>query len=847
MESNIIVTLTESGAQVQYSSANGSTSSVTGIRDFSAGPGASVGAALNTADILVNAAGGVTLNHLEMGQRQPQARLDWLGGTYNPDSQTLGIRTRNSNVQIGHGGIATHTLNVNNTATNYADKVGNITVNADGGDIILENGTGESRWTRIGHGISQDRTAGDSAYLGFSRAIELAGDISVTASGTIRVDSDAADENEREENTNALFGAPSPSRLNPVAIGHGGVYNNLDLVVLGRGEDVNGIAASSNITTNAGGDLIVLGGKGVEASFAQIGHGFASDLGDDLTRRLNVPTGFAGDISVHVEGNIVLEAGSNAWSEQPSGIGDDEGRSVTGAFAAIGHGGYQLDAPSFGNISVYSGASTAIIGQRRTDPATTTIGASPYSITNPTPGLDSVASGFNFAKIGHLAVENGNRQTNFNDSVDNANQIGDITVVVGQDLTILGGTTPDVDTQTIYGAFAQIGHGGPAISGDLEGNITVLVKRDLTVVQGSEIGAGDLTVTPLNNYAMIGHGDFLSGTSGSASALFNSSASGFRFGNIAIASGRDSSFNGAMIGHHDPSKDFRPTSGHLQVAVSRLNPFFGGGGFLSATNGTIFSSGGFGRERVQFYLPARSNNLMDASTRINEASDTFVVAPENFAEPFNQEDSIFAGRADEVYLTPDLWWDQTGLAALASFSGAGVFPTDAVSGQGGAVALVNSPGGLFNLDSLVAGALGSSAPVYRDNNGVSGSGLYTIYYDAIEFVKTAFPSQPTDPTIPDPDIVFNFDGYPFTETYDYLMRDDDLLSDGYAGGDDSLYGILSLAEAQSDEEDDKKERERRKSGVGPLGLTYYIYEPGTNRYSSYRIFGIPAGSFAPLN
>jgi len=115
-------------------------------------------------------------------------------------------------------------------------------------------------------------------------------------------------------------------------------------------------------------------------------------------------------------------------------------------------------------------------------------------------------------------------------------------------------------------------------------------------------------------------------------------------------------------------------------------------------------------------------------------------------------------------------------------------------------------------------------------------------------VRTPIPPiQPTDPTIPDPNIVFNFDGYPFTETYDSFMRDEDVLGDGYAGGDDSLYGILSLEEVQEDEEDDEKERERRKGGVGPLGLTYYIYEPGTNRYSSYRIFGIPAGSFAPLN
>jgi len=819
VESNIAVTLTNNTARVEYSSANGSGSSVTGVRDFSmTGAGTSLGADLNTADVLVNAGGGITLNHLEMGVRQPQDRLDRLGvntsnPAFNPEDQGRGLRTRNSYVQIGHGGIAVNTFNVNNTASNYDDKIGNITVNAEGGDLILENGTGDSRWTRIGNGVSQDRSAGDSSDAGFSRAIELAGDISVSASGNIRVDADAADENEREENSDSLFGSPAPSRLNPVVIGHGGVYNNLDLVVLGRGEDVNGIAASSNITTLAGGDLVVLGGKGVEASSAQIGHGFASDLGNDLSRRLGLPTGFAGDINVSVDGSIRIEGGANAWSEQPSGLSDDEGRSVTGAFAAIGHGGYQLGAPSFGNITVFAGSDLGIIAQRRTDPETTTAGASPYSISNPSIGSDAIASAFNFAKIGHFAVENGNRQANFNDIVRDANQEGDITVVVGRDLTVAGGTTPNVDTQTIYGAFAQIGHGGPAAIGNLLGNITVLVKRDVSVINGSELSDGTITITPLNNYAMIGNGDnvrILPPLSGSS--LFRSEASGFRFGDIALAAGRNGYFDGALIGHSDPAFSTQTTSGRNQVAVSRLNPFFGGGGYLTAVNSTVFSSGSSGGEQMEFYLPARSNNLMDGTTRINEGTDTFATAPANFAGPFDAAGGIFAGRADEVYLTPDLWWDQTGLAASGGFSGAGLFPTDALSGQGGSLALVNEPGGLPNLNSLVAGSLGDSAPAYRDGNGVSGTGLYTIYYDATEFVRTTFPQQPTDPTIPEPLNVFNFDGFLFTDTFESFDRIRDF-----------------------------EEEERRKRAADDLiGEIYYVFDPATNLYSSYRVFGTPA-------
>lgn len=884
VDTRIYAVLSNSAASVTYASANGSPQSPVGVRDlFAGGAGTLVSGARNTANISVTAGGGVTVDHLQIGLRQPAERFVWNGGNpsqtaFNADNQGLGVRTRNSFAQIGHGGITTISFNVNNTSTNYQNKIGDISVVANGGNVEVKNGEGQHRWSRIGHGVGRSEQQTDSTDVGYSRAIELAGNISIVASGDIRVDALAAAENDRAENTSAAFGAPSPSEFNPAAIGHGGVENNLDLVVLGRGELMNGIAASSNIVAVAGGSLYVLGGQGVDTSFAQLGHGFSSDQGNDFSRRRGVPTGFAGDISVSVDGNVVVEGGPNAWAEQPSGISDNEGRSVHGAFAAIGHGGYQLDAPSFGNITVYVGNDLNIIGQRRTDPETTTVGASPYSIVNPTPGLDGVSSAFNFAKIGHFAVENGNRQTNLNDSVTSANQSGDITVVVGRDALIWGGTTPDVDHQTIYGAFAQIGHGGPSITGDLDGDITVLVKRNLSVVQGSEISSSTLTLQALNNYAMIGNGDFLEDTNpGSQSALFRQTARGFRDGNIVIAAGNNATFNGAMIGHLDPAKANIATTGNTQVAVSRLNPFFGGAGVLTAVNGTVFSSGGFGNgSQMQFFMPARSNNAMDATTRINERTVTFSEAPDNFAAPFNTSNGILAGRNDEVYLTPDLWWDQAGQAAAGNIPGGGVFPTDAISGQGGSLAMVNSPGGLRNLDSLAAGSLGGSAPLYRDLNGVSGSGLYTLYYDAIEFVSNTLPTQPTDPNIPIPVETFDFAGLFFNETYDAFFREEDLFGDGIGGYGDELYYTLGLFERDSEtwegaeamtfedrldnlfgerrdsntqEEEDEEEENRRKRGRagGPVGMTFYVFEPGTNRYSSYRVFGNQVTTFYPAN
>jgi len=881
VQTNIATSLLAGSATITYSSANAHPSSVVGVRDFTAsGAGTLVGGNRNTANISVRAGGTVRVDHLQMGRRQPAERLAWLGVTlpnpsYDADNQGQGIRTRNSYAQIGHGGHNTHVLNANNSATNFSAKLGDVSVRANGGDVIVQNGEGEQRWSRIGHGIGRSNRVDDGTNTGVVRSIDMAGNISVTASRTIRIDAKFADENERAENFNSDFGAPTPSRYNPAVIGHGGIDDNLDLVVLGRGESVKGLIARSDITATAGRNLSILGGKGTETSFAQLGHGFSSDLGNDAARRLGVPTGFAGDIDVVVGGNLYIEAGANAWSEQPDGLTDGTGRSVHGAFAAIGHGGYQLDAPSFGEITVFVGNDLDLIAQRRTDPRTSTAGNSPYNVTNPTPGNPAIGSAFNFAKIGHFAVENGNRTADGGDIVANATNTGDITVVVGRDLRLRGGTTPDIDDQPIFGAFAQIGHGGPAASGDKTGDITVLVKRDLSVTQGTDRTGAAISVE-VNNYAMIGNGDYLKGTNASPSSIFRRESDGFRIGDLVIATGRHATFNGALVGHADPQISNIDTFGKVQIAASRLDPLFGGAGRLTATNGTVFSSGGFGRDRMEFYVPARSNNLMDGSTRINEETETFVTAPADFAAPFNQANGNLAGRADEVYLTPDLWWDQSGRAAEGGVTGGRVFPTDAVSGQGGALALVDDPGGLPNLREMVDGALGDSATVYRDANGVSGAGLYTIYYDAIEFVSTVYPEQPTAPGIPIPDHVFDFRGLFFADTYDAYYRDRELLDDELAGEEDFLYALLGIFErdeetveesgssrlenaldnafgprrySYSEEEEDEERRRRRARGAGnggPVGVTYYVVIPGTNEYSSFHVFGNRIGSFYPL-
>jgi hypothetical protein len=864
VETDILTTLNATEARIDYSSANANANSVIGVRDFtlagigSGTAGTLVSSTLNTANISVTAGGSVTVEHSPEGIRQPVGRPATANS--NPDNQGWGLRTRNSYSQIGHGGLNNSAINnntvaTNNTATNFTNKIGDISVIANGGNIAVNNGTGFQRWARIGHGESKDIRIDDGFNIGFSRAIVLMGDINVEASGDIIINADAADENERAENSNAIAGT-APSIFNPAAIGHGGVDNNLDLVVLGRGENVKGIAASSDITAVAGGNMQIIAGKGVESSFAQFGHGFSSDQGNDAARRFGIATGFAGDISVRVAGDLLVLGGANAWSVTPAAT-TDVGRTVHGAFAAIGHGGYQLDAPSFGDITVYVGNDLDVTAQQRTDARNATNSAD-YQIKNPDSAV--LASAFNFAKIGHFAVENGNRQTGFGDIVANASQTGNITVVVDGDLSLTGGKTPDVDEQTIYGAFAQIGHGGPAITGDLVGNITVLVKGDLSVEKGTEIGDPGTIITTraLNNYAMIGNGDVLYDTQpSSGGALFRRSASGLRSGNINVAAGNNATFTGALIGHADPAVFNEASAGNLTVAVSRLNPFFGGTGTLSALNGTVFSHGNNGFGETRFLMPARSNNLISTTTRINEFSSTYAGTQGNFVG-LDSSLGRLAGRDDEVYLTPDLWWDETDEAAAAGISGGGQFPVDATSGQGGSIARVNTPGGRPNLVSLTPGTLGSSADIYRNNNGVSGLGRYTLYYDSIEAVGTNFPARPPGP--PGPPIPTGrykqFFG-PF-EGYD---RHTPFILDELTGQNKSLYPALArrgegdspsrlensidglfgekrgrYSEAEKAEEEERR-RNREEASVGTIGLTSYASEPGVNYYSSLALFG----------
>lgn len=828
----------------------------------------------HTADVsVISSTGDILLNHKGEGLKQNANQiLSNNDPTYNQAIRTPPETGTNANnnegdalvdqvyVQIGHGGIDTDALQRNNDSFNEVNKVGDIEVIATAGDITLENGNGDDRWTRIGHGVGRgDRrdSGGDS--------LQMTGTITATAGGSIFVNAAAADANGNIGNLidSAAATTADTSRWNPVAIGHGGAFDNNGLVVLDSGE-VNGITADATIEINAGQNLEITGGKGQVGSSAQVGHGYGTTTGNGNTNDVGgINSGFNGDINVTVGTDLKVTGGENAWVLQEL-ANAGQAVSVEGAYAAIGNGGFQVDAEANGNVQVYVGGNAEVKAQQRTQDLATGTGLTPLTPTE----NDSLASIGNFASVGHFNIRAGTG------AINNSAQSGDVTVVVDGNFDLVGGTsnptTPTngggVSEAPIVAAFAKVGNGGPGINGNVSGDVTVLVKGDLNAVGGTRADLSTETPTNpidgLNNYTQIGNGDrFIEG------GQIAASATGLRSGNIIIGVGGNASFDDVLVGHTDPLTSSAITTGSTTIAVSRNDPFYSTTpGTLTASNDTVFSTG-LGGE-LKLIMPSRSANLIGGDVRLNESVDTFAnyTLPVGATRDFDSLDGSgteTSGRDDEVFLTPDLWWDAVDLGGSNGFVGSGVFPTDATGGaadQGGSIANVLTPGGFPNLDTLSAGAIGSSATTYR-------SGNYTLYYDALEVVAPPTIPPPPAPVFPD----FDFAGAiqdeqeqldsPFTPGDEMLENEiggvvndpfggmiglneaDDVESEeGNPGGLENLLDDLfgprrDSASSEETEEERRSRRNRGRRGVGPIGATFYTYDPGTNAYSSYRVFG----------
>jgi hypothetical protein len=140
--------------------------------------------------------------------------------------------------------------------------------------------------------------------------------------------------------------------------------------------------------------------------------------------------------------------------------------------------------------------------------------------------------------------------------------------------------------------------------------------------------------------------------------------------------------------------------------------------------------------------------------------------------------------------------------------------------------------------------VGDFAPVgpYPTNS----FGLYNIYYagDAPPVV----PVDPIDPILPPVDPGFPFANFAFSETYDSFFRAFGLYDyDGYEGQLLSI-GMEDAVEGENEsasEQENRRRRLARDSKVGKSGVTFYVFEPGTNKYSSYYLFGYPLSDLSP--
>lgn len=696
-------------------------------------------------------------------------------------------------VQIGNGGRA--------SAVGGRDSIGHIgEINLTaGGDVRFHAGNANNTYALLGNGGTSSQGASS-------------GDITVNAGGIV------------EFMAGRTFAYTKSNQY--AQLGHGGY--DADGSHLGNISITGGSGARSTAPGTIGGGalggLSLVGGNGTD-TYAMIGHGGRSSQAGLLTQVGLAPDQagrITGNITASVAGAINLVAGTKIAHPVNNTQNNDDGRS----FVQIGHGGwdgdinggtYVLGTGHVGDISVTttSGDVNVIAGDTALGSAGgnygrfhwAQIGHGGFSSSGDHTGNITVST-----NSGSVALRGGASTTDVDADKYNISRIGHANDTVNGKLGLAGesikvyalGGSGDIIIQAGDGrrSGAQIGSGGYVSAGDLYADIKVIAANNLTMNSGATAG--------LDNWAKIGNGDQRNRGGGSWD------------GNIHISVGNTLAMSQAVIGHIDTKLSPNAVSGLVQgdtfIAVSRNNPNAGGPGEFFTTADSVISSasGGILGDQLRIYMPDASSNRIATGTYFNNAS--YVRTP-----------SPGSNRADEQ------------VAVEHAFPATGLTEADATF----------TPEGDYPFHSF---------------------GLYNIYYGG-----EAPPVPPTPPTPPVPPVPpvpgFDFNPFVFSDTYDAFFRSEELfLYDGYdevlpsmaysdamesdappALGasfleellDDSFgdrqYGDLEPGSTiLADEDDEELERRKRRASqkVGKGGLSYYVYDPGTNRYSSYRVFGV---------
>lgn len=731
-------------------------------------------------------AGGVSINPTGL---QVSANYKWTDGY-----------AENASVSVGNGGPASGI-----GGRDSIGSTGDISITA-GGDVRMHGGAYTWNYAQVGNGGRQTQSA-------------HSGDITINAGGIVEFMGGEATIN------------PTVDLYQYAMIGHGGYdsdgsHKGNITITSGSGQSSPHPAISPELVGGgATAGLVLKAGSGVDSG-AQIGHGgrsapagVASQVGlaPDQAGRLT------GDITIETQGAVQVLAGTRATININGNPWTEDGRNS----AQIGHGGYDAGANAntilagyghVGKISVIAGKGDieVLAGNTANGSAgggygrvhIAQIGHGGYSADGSHDGdIEVIAEDGSVRVKGGFALDNDNEKWNYariGHAADNApgdaGKAGDTIKVYA-----LGGDI-ELDVSDGRKAGAQIGNGGYQGSGQRTGDIKLIAARDLLM-------DGTVDPTIIETGVKIGHGDILNRGGGAWD------------GNIDISLGESLKMTKAQIGHLETEMAMpsSPVHGHTYIAVGRNNPHGDGtGGVYTDEFSRIASAGGgIMGEELRIYMPSAGVNHIANGTYLNSAD-------------YNRAPAPGSGRADEQE------------ALEHQFAATGPTETDAQF----------TPEGTYPFHSF---------------------GLYNIYYGGATIPPVppvVPPTQPNAPNIPLPGIAdFYFGPYVFDETFDAFFRYEDVFNyDGY----DALLGSMALADAMEsdaplaigrpfieqvldgtlgprsdgaiapgstvlDEEKDEEllRRQRRAAEkVGKSGLTYYVFDPGTNRYSSFRVFGV---------
>ncbi|MDF1740835.1 MAG: filamentous hemagglutinin N-terminal domain-containing protein [Verrucomicrobiales bacterium] len=436
---------------------------------------------------------------------------------------------RSNSAQIGHGGGSNTGNHGYDTVGATADALNSKVIVKSAGDITFDGSLSESanrQYGQIGHGGwdadgshvgdievsavgSITFTAGsvDDAYAmigngGNDATGDRAGDINVTAGGNI-----------------SFIAGDGPDTA--AQIGHGG-------------RSSNGLMQGNISVTSTGGEVLVDSSSGGAQSYAQIGHGGYASKGDKgaageviaVTAADDVRVLSGGDAHAYAQiGNggydadadsaddagsiadITVEAGTDGFGSvmlAGSNVKGDAPDSHDNAYTQIGNGGYSATGDHGGDVTVTAADDiTMQVGRDQLNyvmighggEAASGLGGGVGHSGAITLVATSGSLNMNGSPVTTNPYHNGYRSSvmvGHGGRAANGNHTGDISVTVGDAVSMAGGLNDE--------NMRQIGHGGYVTTGDLSGSISVTAENDITL----SAGTNDYT------YARVGHGGRLS-------------------------------------------------------------------------------------------------------------------------------------------------------------------------------------------------------------------------------------------------------------------------------------------------------------------------------------------------